>query len=72
MSNKTHAKTHGGREQKRDQFSKPARRNGNFLLWLVIVGLLGVVGYLAVSRLRSGTHHRNGQRKDNPACSRRE
>ena len=53
MSNKTHAKTHRGREQKRDQFSKPARRNGNFLLWLVIVGLLGVVGYLAVSRLRS-------------------
>lgn len=52
MSNKTHAKAHHDREHKRDQFSKPARRNSNFLLWLVIVGLLGVVGYLVVSRLQ--------------------
>lgn len=50
MSNKTHARMHRGREHKREQFSKPARRNSNFLLWLVIVGLLGVVGYLVVSR----------------------
>jgi uncharacterized membrane protein len=53
MSNKTHAKAHHGREHKKEQFSKPARRNGNFLLWLAIVGLLGVVGYLVVSRLQS-------------------
>ena len=53
MSNKTHAKAHHGRRHKREQFSKPAHRNSNFLLWLVIVGLLGVVGYLALSRLQS-------------------
>ena len=53
MSNKKHAKAHHGRENKKEQFSKPARRNSNFLLWLVIVGLLGIVGYLVVSRLRS-------------------
>ena len=52
MSNKTHAKAHRGRAHKREQFSKPARGNSNFLLWLVIVGLLGVVGYLVVSRSR--------------------
>jgi uncharacterized membrane protein len=64
MKHKKHANSHHypqshfahdpfTRHQKREQFSKPARRNSNFLLWLVIVGLLGVVGYLAVTRLRS-------------------
>ncbi|HEX9424146.1 MAG TPA: DUF2318 domain-containing protein [Pyrinomonadaceae bacterium] len=53
MSNRTHAKTHGGRERKREQFFKPARRNSNLLLWIVIAGLLGVGVYLAVSRLQS-------------------
>ena len=52
MSNKSHAKTHHSRKHKREQFSKPARRSNNFLLWLVIVGLVGVVGYLVVSRLQ--------------------
>ena len=50
MSNKTHAKAHQVRQHKRDEFSKPARRNSSLVLWVVIVGLLGVVGYLVVSR----------------------
>ena len=53
MTNKTHAKGSKGREHRRDQFSKPARRNNNLLLWIVIAGLLGVVGYLVVSRMQS-------------------
>ena len=50
MSNKTHAKDHG-REQKREQFSKPAHRKTNLMLWVVVTGLLAVVGYLALGRL---------------------
>lgn len=53
MSNKTHAKTHGRREQKREQFSKPAHRKTNLMLWVVIVGLLAVVGYLVLGRFRA-------------------
>ena len=49
MSNKTHAKDHG-REQKREQFSKPAHRKTNLMLGVVIAGLLAVVGYLALGR----------------------
>ena len=44
-------KGHYGREQKREQFSQPARRKTNLMLWVVIVGLLAVVGYLALGRL---------------------
>lgn len=52
MSNKTHAKAHQVRQHKREKFSKPVRQNNNLVLWIVIVGLLGVVGYLLVSRLQ--------------------
>jgi len=53
MSNKPHAKAHQLRQHKREEFSKPVRRNSNSLLWILIVGLLGVVGYLVVGRLQS-------------------
>lgn len=53
MSNKTHAKTHRGREQKREQFSKPAHRKTNLMLWVAIVGLLAVIGYLVLGRFRA-------------------
>lgn len=53
MSNKTHSKAHHLRQQKREQFSTPVRRNSNLVLWIVIVGLLGTVAYLVASRLRS-------------------
>ncbi len=52
MSNKTHAKSHHGREHKKEQFSKPARRNSNWTMWLVMVGLLAVIAYLVVGRAR--------------------
>lgn len=53
MSNKTHVKAHDGREQKREQFSKPARRKTNLMLCVVIVGLLAVIGYLVLGRFRA-------------------
>ena len=53
MSNKTHAKVHQLRQQKRAEFSKPVRRNSNLVLWVLIMGLLGVVGYLVVGRFQS-------------------
>lgn len=54
MSNKTHSKAHHLRQQKREEFSTPVRRNSNLVLWIVIVGLLGTVAYLVASRrLRS-------------------
>lgn len=53
MSNKTHAKAHQLRQHKREEFSKPVRRNNNLVLWVVIVGLLGVVGYLVVGHFQS-------------------
>src|SRR5581483_7931919 len=51
MSNKTHRKRHH-REQKREQFSQPAKRNYNWLMLVVIVALLAVIGYLVTSRLK--------------------
>lgn len=50
MSNKTHRKHHH-REQKREQFSQPAKRNFNWLMLVVIVALVAVIGYLVTSRL---------------------
>lgn len=50
MSNKTHRKRHH-REQKREQFSQPAKGNFNWLLLVVIVALVTVIGYLVTSRL---------------------
>ena len=50
MSNKTHRKRHH-REQKREQFSQPAKRNYNWLMLVVIVALVAVIGYLVTSRL---------------------
>ena len=52
MSNKTHRKAHQGREHKRQQFSKPARRTSSWLMLSVIVGLLGVIAYLVLGRDR--------------------
>lgn len=53
MSNKTHAKAHRLRQHKREEFSKPVRRKSNLVLWILILGLLGVVGYLVVGRFQS-------------------
>ena len=52
MSNKTHKKANHGREHKRQQFSKPARRNSNWLMLLVIVSLVAVIAYLVIGRER--------------------
>ena len=51
MSNKTHARARHGREHKKEQFSKPARRNYNWMLLVVIAGLMAVTGYLVTSRM---------------------
>lgn len=53
MSKKRHAKSQGGREQKKEHFSQPARRNYNWLLLVVIAGLVAVIGYLVTTRLQS-------------------
>ena len=50
MSNKTHRKRHH-REQKREQFSQPAKGSFNWLMLVMIVALLAVIGYLVTSRL---------------------
>lgn len=51
MKHKRHGKTHHGRDQKREQFSQPAKRNLNWLMVVVIVALVAVIGYLVTSRL---------------------
>lgn len=48
MKHKKHGKK---RTQKREQFSQPAKGNLNWLMVVVIVALLGVIGYLVTSRL---------------------
>lgn len=53
MSKKRHAKSQSAREHKREHFSQPARRNYNWLLLVVIAGLVAVIGYLVTTRLQS-------------------
>lgn len=50
MSNKTHRKAHG-RDHKKAQFSGGARRTSNWIMVVIIVGLLGVVIYLVAGRV---------------------
>lgn len=51
MRHKKHGKKHHERTQKREQFSQPAKGNLNWLMVVVIVALLGVIGYLVTTRL---------------------
>lgn len=51
MSNKTHTKAHQGRQHKKEQFSKPARRSSSWIMALIIVALVGVIAYLVVGRV---------------------
>ena len=51
MSKRRHAKSKNGRDQKREQFSQPAKGNYNWLMLVVIVALVSVIGYLVTSRL---------------------
>jgi uncharacterized membrane protein len=53
MSNKTQAKAQLDREQKREQFTKPIHRKTNLMRWVVIVGLLAVIGYFGLGRFRA-------------------
>lgn len=52
MSNKTHAKARHGREHKKEQFSKPARRSSTWAMGVIILALLAVIAYLVVGRVR--------------------
>ena len=48
MKHRKHANP--GRDHKREQFSRPARRNYNWLFLVVIAGLVLVIAYLVTSR----------------------
>lgn len=52
MSNKTHGKARRGREHKKEQFSKPVGRSSSRAMGLIILGLLAVIAYLVVGRVR--------------------
>jgi uncharacterized membrane protein len=52
MSNKTHVKAHHGREHKKEQFSKPARRSSSWAMGLIVLVLVAVVAYFVVGRVR--------------------
>ena len=57
MSNKKHTKAHNNREQKKAQFSRPAKGEGGGSLkyYVVITALLAVIAYLAVGALNQNS-----------------